>query len=211
MAKCLYDLLITDHLFNQCCLFSSRLRLQLKHGIRLFCNKASHKQRNRCQKHNHYRNLNIDKEHKQQSTDDRCQTGKQLCESHQQTIRKRVHIRNDTADHVPMGMTVNIRQRQMFDPLKRIPSDITDNIVCHTVIAHIHNPLCRSRDANYNYAFFCNCKNPRKIHISFVQNQVNRPSGQNREIQSQCHCHRCQHNRQNQYGNIVFQIMHHFF
>ena len=36
-------------------------------------------------------------------------------------------------------MTVNIRQRQMLDPLKRIPSDITDNIVCHTVIAHIHN------------------------------------------------------------------------
>lgn len=31
------------------------------------------------------------------------------------------------------------------------------------------------------------------------------------EIQCQCHCHRCQHNRQNQYGNIVFQIMHHFF
>ena len=68
----------------------------------LFGYKACHKQGNRCDHNNNYSDPHIHRKHKEQGTDDRHNTGKQLGKSNQQTICKLVYIRNNTTDNISL-------------------------------------------------------------------------------------------------------------
>ena len=54
----------------------------------------------RCQDNDHQSDPHIFGEHEEQGSDDGDDTGKQLCKSKQQSIRKLINIRYDPADQV---------------------------------------------------------------------------------------------------------------
>ena len=150
MEKGLHYLLVADHFLYQRRLFPSRLRLCPKHHKCLPGDKSRHQEGKRCDQYYHARDAHIDTEHKAQRAEDRDNTCKELRKSHQQAVRKLVHVRDHPAHHFPVGVFVNIFQRQDLDALKRLVPDILHDTVSHLVVTDIHDPLGRCRDSDHH-------------------------------------------------------------
>ena len=141
MAESLHHPLISYHLINQGCLLSPRFRLQPEHGKRPLRNKSRHKKGQRRNQHHHKSNPHISSQHKENGSHNGHHPCKQLGKSHEQTVRKLIHVRNYPADNLTIRMTVNIFQRKDFNFPEGFIPDIPHNMISHFIIADIHNPL----------------------------------------------------------------------
>ena len=108
MPKGLHHLLVSDHLIDQCGLFPSRLRLKAEHGKGAFCDEPCHEKGKRRDQHHHQRDSHIRGQHEKQGAQDRHDACKQLGKSHQQSIRKLIHIRDHTAGDLSIRMIIHI-------------------------------------------------------------------------------------------------------
>ena len=122
-----------------------------------------------------------------QNGDNSC---KKLCKSHQQSVSKLVGIRDHATHHFPVGMAINIFERQDLDLAERLIPDVFHDPVGHLIVADIHDPLCCSCDRDHDHHLLQNGIDTPEIHLSSPYDMVDDPSRENRQIQRQRYSHR---------------------
>ena len=113
----------------QRCVFLLSSGVQAENMEYVFCGMEPTKQRNRCQKHNHYSNLNIDKDINSKVPDNRPRPVNSCVNpiaDHPQTCP---HRNVYGCGPVPMGMTVAYKTTADVNCLKPSPSDIQQTIL----------------------------------------------------------------------------------
>ena len=136
--------------------------------------------------------------HEKQRTQDRHHAGEQLGKAHEQAISKGVHIRNDPADNIPLGMGIQIAQGQLLDMHKGLVADVPGDAEGHPVIQLTHEPL---RRPGYNGTDQNVAKvhaHLGKIHMTGIHDAVDGGSHQNGNVQGHDHIDRRQHQRGDQ-------------
>ena len=165
-AERLDHLLVSNHLVDQSGLLSSRLRLEPEHVKRPLCDKVCHHKGHRSDQDYNKRDFHIDGKHKAEGAYDRGDSSKELSKSHQEAVCELIHVCNDTADHVSVWMAVNILQRQDLNLPESLVPDVSDHLISHLVIAHIHQPLCQRRDQRTDSDLKHYPEHAGEIHIS---------------------------------------------
>lgn len=93
-----------------------------------------------------YGDGHIDIKHKSQGTKYRQQTGEKLGKSHQQTVRKLLHIGDHAAYQISGGMGIQIRNRKLLNlcngSIAQVPADTVSNFI----VADTKDPLGNRSD-----------------------------------------------------------------
>ena len=76
----------------------------------------------------------MNEQHKQQRPADGHETGKQLGKAHEKPVCELVHICNDPAHRLPMGMPVQIRKGQLLDVLESLLPHLPDHLEGNAVV-----------------------------------------------------------------------------
>ena len=150
ISKCLYDLLVTDHFFNEGCLTATSIALFPEHMERAGRNKFCDEEADRSKYNDHQCDPDVFGKHKDQGSDDGDNSGKQLCKSEKKTIGKDICIGNDTADDVTGAVAVQIGERQYLDMTDRFGTDILYRTEGHAVIDDVHDPGCNTGDDDHD-------------------------------------------------------------
>ncbi len=108
-----------------------------RNGGNKFCNKETE----RSQNNDHQSDPDILRKHEKQSSDDRNDSEKKLCESKQKTIRKNIGISNDAAYDITGAVAVQIGERKYLNMTDRFCTDILYRTEGHTVVNDIHDPV----------------------------------------------------------------------
>ena len=178
--------------------------------MRFGSNIFSHKEGKRRDNHDNQRNPHIDREHKNQRTQNCQYARKELREAHQQAFGKLVGICDNTADNIAIRMGIDIFQREILNFAESIGSNIADYVISDLVVADIHNPLSNGSSCNHKNALEQNREDALKIDSAGGHDAVDGLSNQNRQIQREYHSESGQKNGENQQSEITTNIMQNF-
>ena len=108
-------------------------------------------------------------------------------------------------------MPVNILQRENLDFAEGLIPDILHDLICHLVIAYIHQPLGqRCNQCTYSDPYH-NPDHSREIYIAGTDNIINRISRQFRDIQCKSHRDCCQENGKYDKNPVFSKMTEYFF
>ena len=111
MRERLNDLLIADHLIDECSLLTSCFSLQTEHAVGAARDELGHEQRQRCGYYYHNGYLPADGEHEYQRPHDGCNAGEQLRKSEQKSLGELVCVCDDAVYDIASGVSVDVTQR----------------------------------------------------------------------------------------------------
>ena len=192
-------------------LLTSGRGLSLEHGIRSRSNEFGHQQGQGSDKNHHQRNAPMNPQHNDQCPQNGHHAGEQLSKPQEQSIRKSIHIRDQSAHGISLGMAVQIAQRQHLNVSKCFVA----NIPCHpegnTIMDLTHDPLgsrCRQRA-------YCHRNQVRfhslKVYLPLLDNTVDGFAYQNRDHQQHHDRKHSQQQRNHQTQPIAADIPKYFF
>jgi len=139
------------------------------------------------QKHHHQSDLPADAKHEPQRAQNGHHTGKQLRKSKQQSVRKLIHVGNHPVDGFPVGMVVNVLEREDLDLAEGCFPDIPDDLKGDPVVDSVSQPLQKGGDGGHDADPDQQPHDSGKIHPAFSDDQINGPSDQNGDVQGQNH------------------------
>ena len=154
---------------------------------------------------------NIDGEHKAKCPGNRRNTCKKLGESHEKPVRKLIHIRDHTAYHLPVGVTVDVFKRQDLNFLKRFVSDIAHDLIGHFVVAYIHQPLCQSGNQCAHSDTDHHLNRAGDIHMPWAYDMVHRLPRQLGNIKRKRHGNCRKKNGKHRKDTVSPEIAEYFF
>ena len=108
-----------------------------------------------------------------------------------------------------MGVRVDIGERQLVEPAKRIAPDVAHDAEGHAVVAHAHDPLRQRRHAHANADGQRNPRHARKVDLARADDPVHRLAGEDGHVQRQRDGHGRQQQRQDEQWQIVPEIAQH--
>ena len=126
-------------------------------------------------------------------------SGKKLGKAHEQTVREGVNVGNDPAHQVPLGMLVQVAQRQHLDVPKGLVADVPGDLEGDPVVDLPHTPLDDARGQSADRNAHKVALHQRKVNFSRLHNAVNGPADENRNIQGHDHRH-CRANERQHNG-----------
>ena len=185
--------------------------LQGKHGIGPLGNKGRHHQRKGRYQDHHQRDHRVNGQHNDEGSQNGHDSRKKLGKAHQQAIRKGIHIRNNPAHQLPLGMAVQIAQGQHLDVPEGLIPDVSRHLEGNAVVDFPHAPLHQARSQGAQHHLGQKAAHPGKIHPSCLNNAVNGPANEHRDIQG--HNDRYRRAAQGQYntGGIGFDSVQNLF
>ena len=182
MAKGLHHLDVTDGFVDQTGLLAPGNGLELEHGIRPGGNEIRHQQRQRRNADHHQGNAPVNADHENKRSQNGHHAGKQLGKAHEQSVGEGVHVSRHPADHVALGLLIEIGKGQHLNMPEGFVPDVPGDAVGHVVVDLIHEPLRQRRHGGANRHVAQIAPHGGKIHPSGIDNAVNGISHQNRDI-----------------------------
>ena len=113
-------------------------------------NESCYKKTDRGEDNDHQGDPDVFGKHKDQSSDDGYNSGKQLCKSEKKTIGKDIGIGDDTADDVTGAVAVQIGERQYLNLTDRFCADILYRTESHAVVDDVHDPGSDTGDDDHD-------------------------------------------------------------
>ena len=142
---------VADGLINQAGLLAPGHGLEPEHGIGPGGDEIGNQQGQRRDAHHHQGDAPMDAKHEQKGTQNGHNARKQLGKSHKQAVGKGVHVRNDPADNVALGVLIQIAQGQHLNMAECLVADIPGDPVGHAVIQLVHHELGQRGNAGADH------------------------------------------------------------
>ena len=183
MAKGLHNLQLPDGLVDEGRLTAPDLGLEAEHGVSPLRHKLGHKQGHRRNENDHQRNFPVNEQHKQQRPANGHEAGKQLGKAHKQPVGKLIHVCNDPAHRLPVGMPVQVAEGQLLDVPEGLLPQVPNHLKGNAVVQLSHAPLGQGAGSGGQSNPQENGAQSLKIHLPRAQNAVHAPAHQNGHIE----------------------------
>ena len=148
MAEGVNDLLIRYGLVDLRRLLAPRLCLRDEHGVRAPGDKARDKKGERGQTDDDQRDLPVDRQHEDQRTEDRQDTGEKGGEAEEKSVGKLLDVGGDPTDRVTVRVRVEIGERETLDLRERRVPHILRNRKRDAVVERGKEPVGNARCGN---------------------------------------------------------------
>ena len=211
MGKGLHDLFVADHFVHQRGLLGTRLGLLFEHREGAPRDEVRHEQRKRRQQHHNKCDAHIDRQHENQRAQNRDHAREQLGKAHQQAVGKLIDIRNDAADHLAVGVAVDVFQRQHLNLAESLIAHIADDLIGDLVVDDVHQPLRQRCDGHHNHHARQRGHHLIEVHLPRGHDEVDCVAHEDRDIKRQRHGNCRQQDRQHHKEAVARDALHDLF
>ena len=192
VGKGLHGLKPRDRLLGEGGLFPPRLRLFLKECVGVRRNILRHEEGKRGDEHDDQRDFPICRQHKRKRAENGQNPRKELRKSHQKSVGELIGVRDNAADRLPVGMGIEVLERQDGNFRKGVRADIPQDVIGDAIVERAHAPLCDGGNPHRSADFEKYKLERGKIHFSRLYDTIHGVADENGNVERKAHRHDCQ-------------------